>query len=98
MRHTRVIYNTLIEALTKESLSLTLCFSCRYVAPEVLRQVGHGKPVDLWSVGVIMYTLLCGYAPFWGENQAALFEAIILGKYEFEDEYWSNISELGMLD
>jgi len=73
---------------------MTACGTPGYVAPEVLSQVGHGKPVDLWSIGVIMYTLLCGYAPFWGENQAALFEAIMSGKYEFEDEYWSNISEL----
>ncbi|KAF9332509.1 hypothetical protein BG006_004621 [Podila minutissima] len=73
---------------------MTACGTPGYVAPEVLQQIGHGKPVDIWSVGVIAYTLLCGYTPFWGEDQPALFESIISGEYEYEEEYWSDISPL----
>ncbi|KAG0360712.1 hypothetical protein BG005_010072 [Podila minutissima] len=73
---------------------MTACGTPGYVAPEVLQQIGHGKPVDMWSVGVIAYTLLCGYTPFWGEDQPALFESIISGEYEYEEEYWSDISPL----
>ncbi|KAF9320461.1 hypothetical protein BG003_006058 [Podila horticola] len=73
---------------------MTACGTPGYVAPEVLEQIGHGKPVDMWSVGVIAYTLLCGYTPFWGEDQPALFESIISGEYEYEEEYWSDISPL----
>lgn len=72
---------------------MTACGTPGYVAPEVLRQTGHGKPVDIWSVGVIMYTLLCGYTPFGGEDQAALFDSILSGVYYFEEEYWSEISD-----
>ncbi|KAI8357515.1 kinase-like domain-containing protein [Mortierella sp. GBAus27b] len=72
---------------------MTACGTPGYVAPEVLEQIGHGKPVDLWSTGVIAYTLLCGYTPFWGEDQPTLFENIIAGQYEYEDEYWKYISD-----
>ncbi|KAF8929539.1 hypothetical protein BGZ58_008873 [Dissophora ornata] len=73
---------------------MTACGTPGYVAPEVLEQIGHGKPVDMWSVGVIAYTLLCGYTPFWGEDQPSLFESIISGEYEYEEEYWKDISPL----
>ncbi|GJJ68857.1 hypothetical protein EMPS_01203 [Entomortierella parvispora] len=73
---------------------MTACGTPGYVAPEVLEQVGHGKPVDIWSVGVIAYTLLCGYTPFWGEDQSALFENIMAGEYLYEDMYWKDVSPL----
>ncbi|KAG0344191.1 Calcium/calmodulin-dependent protein kinase type 1D, partial [Podila humilis] len=73
---------------------MTACGTPGYVAPEVLEQIGHGKPVDLWSIGVIAFTLLCGYTPFWGEDQPALFENIISGEYQYEELYWKDISGL----
>ncbi|KAF9175606.1 hypothetical protein BGX20_003275 [Mortierella sp. AD010] len=79
---------------------MTACGTPGYVAPEVLEQIGHGKPVDMWSIGVIAYTLLCGYTPFWGEDQPSLFESIISGEYEYEEEYWKDVSPLakGFID
>ena len=41
-----------------------LCGTPGYIAPELLRQESYGKPVDLWSVGIILYELLAGHAPF----------------------------------
>ncbi|CAH1759905.1 13506_t:CDS:2 [Entrophospora sp. SA101] len=77
-----------------DDILLTSCGTPSYVAPEVLLGVGHGKPVDIWSLGVIIYTMLCGYAPFWGENEAALLESILKGYYCYEEEYWTGISDL----
>lgn len=45
---------------------------------------GHGKPVDIWAMGVITYFLLAGYTPFDRENQQQEMEAIIAGDYKFE--------------
>ncbi|KIM20885.1 hypothetical protein M408DRAFT_333773 [Serendipita vermifera MAFF 305830] len=64
-----------------------------YVAPEVLSEKGHGKPVDVWSTGIITYVLLCGYSPFRSENPKDLVQETINARIEFHDRYWKNISD-----
>ncbi|XP_077988592.1 calcium/calmodulin-dependent protein kinase type 1D-like [Glandiceps talaboti] len=71
----------------------TACGTPGYVAPEVLAQKPYGKAVDLWSIGVISYILLCGYPPFFDENDSNLFAQIIKGEYEFDSPYWDDISD-----
>nr|CAB3227495.1 CaM-K calmodulin-dependent protein kinase homolog [Phallusia mammillata] len=71
----------------------TACGTPGYVAPEVLKQKLYGKEVDIWSIGVIAYILLCGYPPFYDENDQKLFEQIMKADYEFDSPYWDDISE-----
>lgn len=75
------------------SVMSTACGTPGYVAPEVLAQKPYSKAVDCWSIGVISYILLCGYPPFYDENDAKLFEQILKAEYEFDSPYWDDISD-----
>lgn len=78
----------------KKNCLRTLCGTAQYVAPEVLdlHSPGYDHRADMWSVGVVVYILLGGYAPFEGPvNELA--QVICKGEYEFHDKYWGEISE-----
>mmetsp|Transcript_7570 Transcript_7570/g.12732 ORF Transcript_7570/g.12732 Transcript_7570/m.12732 type:complete len:336 (+) Transcript_7570:104-1111(+) len=71
------------------------CGTPSYVAPEVLSKdskKGYGKEVDLWSIGVILYILLCGFPPFYDEDNSILFNSIRKGEYDFPSPYWDSVS------
>ncbi|KAF9559773.1 Pkinase-domain-containing protein [Agrocybe pediades] len=71
-----------------------ICGTPGYMAPEIFKKTGHGKPVDIWAMGVITYFLLAGYTPFDRDSQQQEMEAIIAGDYKFEpEEYWQNVSD-----
>ncbi|KAG9226893.1 hypothetical protein CCMSSC00406_0003434 [Pleurotus cornucopiae] len=85
----------LSRVMEEEKLSLLteICGTPGYMAPEIFKK-SHGKPVDIWAMGVITYFLLAGYTPFDRDSQQAEMEAIIAGDYKFEpEEYWANVSE-----
>jgi len=79
--------------LPDDAMLKTACGTPGYVAPEVLKGRGYGKEVDMWSVGVIMYILLCGFPPFYDDNVQILFEQILSGHFEFPAQYWGGVSE-----
>jgi calcium-dependent protein kinase len=62
-----------------------------YIAPEVLNEK-YDEKCDIWSCGVIMYILLCGYPPFNAETDQEILNKIKLGKFTFPDEEWENVS------
>lgn len=76
---------------TAETMT-TACGTPGYVAPEVLKNEPYDKAVDMWSLGVILYILLCGFPPFYHESTAQLYKQIKKGEYDFPDPYWTDIS------
>lgn len=78
---------------TKDEVLTTMAGSFGYAAPEVMLKRGHGKPVDMWSLGVITYTLLCGYSPFRSENLQDLIEECSSSKIVFHERYWKDVSD-----
>lgn len=71
----------------------TMAGSFGYAAPEVMLKQGHGKAVDMWSMGVITYTLLCGYSPFRSENLTDLIDECKNGRIVFHERYWRDVSK-----
>jgi serine/threonine protein kinase len=76
-----------------DELLTTTCGTPAYMAPEIFQKTGHGKPVDMWAVGVITYFLLCGYTPFDRESNLEEMQAILEADYSFTPtKYWEDVS------
>ena len=63
-----------------------------YIAPEVLKG-SYNEKCDIWSLGVILYIMLCGYPPFNGGDDTQIIEAVESGRYNFPEDEWEHISD-----
>jgi len=77
----------------QQMMMQTACGTPSYVAPEVLNASGYGKEVDMWSIGVITYILLCGFPPFYGDTVPEIFEQIMEANFDYPEEYWGSVSK-----
>lgn len=68
--------------------------SAYYVAPEVLNQ-SYNTEADIWSVGVIVYILLCGNRPFWASTESGIFTAVTQAEPDFDEHPWPLVSAEG---
>ena len=83
----------LARMISGKDMMKTACGTPGYVAPEVLQNKGYSSgAVDLWSAGVILYILLCGFPPFYEEELPALFDSILHARYDFPSPWWDNVS------
>eukprot|EP00401_Gymnodinium_catenatum_P069634 CAMPEP_0117548976 /NCGR_PEP_ID=MMETSP0784-20121206/47926_1 /TAXON_ID=39447 /ORGANISM="" /LENGTH=157 /DNA_ID=CAMNT_0005345947 /DNA_START=227 /DNA_END=697 /DNA_ORIENTATION=+ len=69
------------------------CGTLSYVAPEVLTMQGYGKEADLWSVGVIMFLLMCGKLPFDGDDHNEIIRSTIQADLKVNPAVWSKLSD-----
>ncbi|KAM7165462.1 ribosomal protein S6 kinase alpha-5 isoform 3-T4 [Macrochelys suwanniensis] len=78
----------------------TPCFTLHYAAPELLNHNGYDESCDLWSLGVILYTMLSGQVPFQSQDKGLtcisaleIMKKIKKGEFSFEREAWKNVSQ-----
>jgi len=64
-----------------------------FTAPEVFEDAEYTEAVDMWSAGIVLYMMLCGYQPFDAEYVQDLIQLIREGKYEFHEKSWKDVSQ-----
>ncbi|XP_046840899.1 ribosomal protein S6 kinase beta-1-like [Xenia sp. Carnegie-2017] len=70
------------ESIFEDNVTHTFCGTIEYMAPEILTRSGHGKAVDWWSLGALMYDMLTGAPPFCGENRKKTIDKILKGRLQ----------------
>lgn len=76
-----------------DSQTMTPCGTVGYTAPEIVKDERYSKSVDMWAMGCVLYTLLCGFPPFYDESIQILTEKVARGQYTFLSPWWDDISK-----
>ncbi|OCT92007.1 ribosomal protein S6 kinase 2 alpha isoform X1 [Xenopus laevis] len=76
-------------------LLMTPCYTANFVAPEVLKRQGYDEGCDIWSLGILLYTMLAGYTPFangLGDTPEEILARIGSGKFTLRGGNWNTVS------
>lgn len=76
-----------------DSNTKTPCGTASYTAPEIVRDEAYSKSVDMWAIGCVLYTLLCGFPPFYDTDPKTLTMKVSKGDYTFLSPWWDEISK-----
>lgn len=76
-----------------DTQTMTPCGTVGYTAPEIVKDERYSKSVDMWAMGCVLYTLLCGFPPFYDESIQVLTEKVARGQYTFLSPWWDDISK-----
>ncbi|XP_026057081.1 ribosomal protein S6 kinase alpha-3-like isoform X1 [Carassius auratus] len=79
----------------ENGLLMTPCYTANFVAPEVLKRQGYDAACDIWSLGVLLYTMLTGFTPFANgpeDTPEEILARIGGGKFSLTGGYWSSVS------
>nr|XP_033811120.1 ribosomal protein S6 kinase alpha-1 isoform X2 [Geotrypetes seraphini] len=80
----------------ENGLLMTPCYTANFVAPEVLKRQGYDEGCDIWSLGILLYTMLAGYTPFANgpdDTPEEILNRIGGGKFTLKGGNWNTISE-----
>ncbi|XP_033109374.1 calcium/calmodulin-dependent protein kinase type IV-like [Anneissia japonica] len=83
----------LSKILSEDVQMKTVCGTPGYCAPEILLNAPYNCNVDMWSVGVITYILLCGFEPFYAPSDPEIYAKIMKIDYKFISPWWDPVSE-----
>jgi len=73
----------------------TPCGTVGYLAPEIAKEMSHTFSVDMWALGCVLYSMLCGFPAFYDQSVPILTEKVKKGLYDFPSPWWDAVSDSG---
>ncbi|TIB72486.1 Pkinase-domain-containing protein, partial [Wallemia mellicola] len=73
--------------------TMTPCGTVGYTAPEIVKDERYSQSVDMWALGCVLYTILCGFPPFYDESIQVLTEKVAKAQFTFLSPWWDAISD-----